>query len=376
MPSRLAVLLCCPPRSSRWQRRTGASTTRGATLASGILHLYRPHGVRQSLRNSDEPTPGLDEIKLENVVQDYGNRIHDLSLFVATAAIALALAAAAPARAQGPAADPVVAQRGPITLTASQVREMMRSVDPSMRHQVNTDPATLETLVRDRMLQLTVLAEAHTHDWDTRPDVIWRADRARETSIADGYVASLTQPDPSFPSDAQVQAAYDANKARLMLPRQYHLAQIYIAVPPGAPGAADAAAQKKLADLRAQATRGHADFAALARKQSDDHASAANGGDLGWVREDQVLPAVRSVVAGLAEGTLSEPVRAGDGWHLVRLLGTRPAGPATLADVRDALVRALRQQKQRENAQAYVNSLLRQEPIQLNQIELSGLVAK
>jgi peptidylprolyl isomerase len=285
------------------------------------------------------------------------------------------LLAVAPALAQTPsAADPVVAQRGAITLTASQVRSMVANADPQLRHELQTDPAALDKLVRDRLLQLSVLVEAHDHQWDTRPEVVWRADQARDNAIAQSYVASLTQPDPSFPSEAEVQAAYAANKGRLVMPRQYHLAQIYLAVPPGAPGTADATAQKRLADMRAELRGGRADFATLARRQSDDHASAPNGGDLGWVREDQVLPAVRGVVAGLlADGSVSEPIRAGDGWHLVRLLGTRPAAPATLAEVHDALVRALRQQRQQQNTQAYVDGLLRQEPIRLDEIQLSGL---
>jgi peptidylprolyl isomerase len=222
-----------------------------------------------------------------------------------------------------------------------------------------------------------VLAEAQSRQYDTRPDVIWRADRAREASIEDSYVASLTQPDPSYPSDEDIEAAYEANKSRLMIPRQYHLAQIFLPVPAAnAPPGADADAARRIADIRAQIVSRHGDFATLARRDSEDHATAANGGDLGWVREDRLVPAVRSAVAGLPEGGLSDPIRAPDGWHLVRLLGTRAAGPAPLSAVRDALIRALRQQKQQDNARAYVNDLLKQNPIELNEIELSHLVTK
>jgi parvulin-like peptidyl-prolyl isomerase len=41
------------------------------------------------------------------------------------------------------------------------------------------------------------------------------------------------------------------------------------------------------------------------------------GGDLGWLREDQLIPAVRTAAAGLQEGAVSEPVRAPDGWHVL-----------------------------------------------------------
>jgi peptidylprolyl isomerase len=291
---------------------------------------------------------------------------------------AVATAWTASAWAQTPAGDLPVARRGALTLTAGEVANMVRFADPALRHQLDTDPAALARYVRDRMVALAVLDDAHAHGWDSRPDIAWRADRAREASIIGSYLEALSEPDPSYPSEAEVQDAYQANKARLMVPRQYHLAQIFVASPPGTqPGTpADAAAEKRLLDLRAQIAARHGDFAGLARRQSEDRGSAANGGDLGWVREDQLLPAVRAAVAGLAEGSLSPPIRAADGWHLVRLLDTRPAGPAPLADVRAQLVQALRQQKQQENARAYIAGLLRQAPVQLDEIQLSASVPK
>ncbi len=318
-------------------------------------------------------------------MSSYANNIDGLRLFTTVmrhpaAAALVAMLGATPAVAQSPptapAPDPVLAQRGSVMLTASEVRDMVRFADPETRQQLEMNPAALDRAVRDRLLVLSILAEAHAHQWDTRPEIAWRADRARDAIVSESYLASLTQPDAAYPSEEEVQAAYEANKAKLMLPRQYHLAQIYLAVPPDASAATDAEAQKRISELHNQIVAKHADFAALARKQSGDRSSAANGGDLGWVREDQVLPAVRTAVAGMADGAVSDPIHAADGWHLVRLLGTRAAGPAPLADIRDNLVRALRQQRQQENARAYVAEMLKQEPIQLNEIQLSGLVAK
>lgn len=273
--------------------------------------------------------------------------------------------------------DPVMAQRGSITMTQSQVQEMVRNSDPETRRALESDPSALSRAVRDHVLQLSVLAEAQSKQYDTRPDVIWRAEQARIGSIVDSYVASLTQPDPSYPSEQDIEQAYEANKSRLMIPRQYHLAQIFIAVPESNPPPnAEADAQRQINEIRTQIVSRRGDFATLARRASQDHTTAANGGDLGWLREDQIIPPVRNAVAGLIEGGLSEPIRAPDGWHLVRLLGTRAAGPAPLPAVRDALIRALRQQKQQENARAYINGLLKDEPIQLNEIAISKLVTK
>ena len=273
-----------------------------------------------------------------------------------------------------PAGD-VVAQRGNVRLTVSDVRDLLDRADPAARAQLTANPAALTAFVRDRLLAQTLLAEARAKGWDQRPEVIQRARDASDTVITQTYLASLTQPDPSFPSEAEIAAAYEANKARLTLPRQYHLAQIAVLVPPNAGKDADEEARRKIQDIRQQVTRSRADFAEIARKSSQDRASSERGGDLGWLREDAVLPAIRESVGGLAENAVSEPIRSADAWHVVKLLGVRPAGPATLAEARDGLVQALRQARAQQAARAYLDGLLSQEPIQLNDIDLARRVA-
>jgi chromosome segregation ATPase len=52
-----------------------------AALAGDILHLYRTVGFRRLLLGSYEPLLGFDEVKLENLVQDYEDKIYDLRIF-------------------------------------------------------------------------------------------------------------------------------------------------------------------------------------------------------------------------------------------------------------------------------------------------------
>ena len=65
------------------------------------------------------------------------------------------------------------------------------------------------------------------------------------------------------------------------------------------------------------------DFAELARRFSEDPLSAAKGGDLGWVRADQLVPGFGSVMTELPLNTLSEVTRSRFGFHLIEVLETR-----------------------------------------------------
>ncbi len=277
----------------------------------------------------------------------------------------------------GAAASPadIVAQRGDIKLTAADIRDMLDHADPALRAQAQASQAALVDFVRDRLLRLSLLAEAHAARWDQNADVIARANDARDTVIVQTYLASRTPPDPNYPSQADITATYEANKERFTVPEQYHVAQIAILVPAGAAKDVDEAAHRRAEALREQALDPEADFAELANKNSQDRATAGRGGDLGWLRADQFVPALRDVITKLSENAVSEPVRSADAWHVVKLLGTKPPSVLPLEQVRDALVQGLRQARAQQFASAYVEELLRKQPIQLNELDLAHRVA-
>lgn len=289
---------------------------------------------------------------------------------------AVLLLVGAAARAEDTATDPVVAQRGSVTLRASQVREMIDMADPETRAQLKKNPNLLAARVRERLLQLVVLDQAHAAGWDERPEIAYRANLAREGVIEETYIASQTPLDPAFPSEQQIAAAYEANKARMVVPKQYHLAQIVVAAPADASADADRSAKQAAEDLRRRIVDQHADFAVLAKQKSDDKNSAANGGELGWVREDALIPPIRQALATMSAGTVSEPVRTPDGWHVLKLIGIKPSGQPTLAEAHDTIVRILRQERAVANQRRYVADLLTKEPITLDQAELAKQVAQ
>jgi peptidylprolyl isomerase len=286
-------------------------------------------------------------------------------------------AVAPPLLPAGAAVSPadIVAQRGDIKLTAADIRDMLDRADPAQRAQAQASQAALVDFVRDRLLRLSLLAEAHAAKWDQNADVMARANDARDTVIVQTYLASRTPPDPNYPSQADITATYEANKERFTVPKQYHVAQIAILVPAGAAKEVDEAAHRRAAALRQQALDPEADFAELANKNSQDRATAGRDGDLGWLRADQFVPALRDVVTKLAENAISEPVRSAEAWHVVKLLATMPPSVLPLEQVRDALVLALRQTRAQQAAGAYVDELLRKQPIQLNELDLAHRVA-
>jgi parvulin-like peptidyl-prolyl isomerase len=183
-------------------------------------------------------------------------------------------------------------------------------------------------------------------------------------------VAALPE---GFPSDTEIKAVYDANATAFLVPRQFELAQIVVMVPKDADKAAEDKARKKIDEVAKKLAQPGADFAALAKSESGDTETADKGGDIGWLPETQLRPEIRSQVIGLAKGAVTDPVRLDDGWHILKLVDTKPSQTRPLAEVRDALVERMRAERLEANRRAYVGELFKQNPPVINELALSRL---
>ncbi len=296
-----------------------------------------------------------------------------LSIFN-TAWVRPALAAAAviavlPASLQ--AAD-AVAQVDGTQITVEQLRPLFAGLDDRQRAALEKDPTQLNQAIRTFLIQQIVLKEALAKNWDKQAAVTEELQRLRDNVIVQSYLRSLAQPPESFPTDAEIQAAYDANKAALVVPKQLQLAQIFVALPKGADKAATDKAQQKLDAIQKNISSG--DFAAVAKSSSDEQASAARGGEIGWLAETQIQPGIRESVAGIAKGGVfqAHPPRR----RLACDQGSRRQGLAhRLSDeVRDALAQRLRAERLKANSEAYIATLMQQHPISINELAITKVL--
>lgn len=117
----------------------------------------------------------------------------------------------------------------------------------------------------------------------------------------------------------------------------------------------DAQATEKLQDLRLRILDGQ-EFSRLAIEFSEDKASGSQGGDLGWVRQGDVVPEFAEVMAGLAPGELSEPFKSRFGWHIVQVMGRRTVDD-TEDFVRSQAQQAIRQRRIEEETELWMRRL-------------------
>ncbi len=81
------------------------------------------------------------------------------------------------------------------------------------------------------------------------------------------------------------------------------------------------------ADSIYQALSKGADFAALAKRYSDDKGSAARGGEIAWIAKGQTLKAFENAAFSMKVGELSKPILSELGYHIIKLMGKQDFFP-------------------------------------------------
>ncbi|WP_028081447.1 SurA N-terminal domain-containing protein [Solimonas soli] len=163
-----------------------------------------------------------------------------------------------------------------------------------------------------------------------------------------------TLPAAPVPDKDVLKVLYDAEKdSRFTTPEQRRASHILINF-----GADKSASEKKAEDLAAQLKNG-ADFAALAKANSDDAGSRAKGGDLGWLKRGQMPDSFEKALWSLKSGETSAPVETEFGWHLIHVDEVKPSTvkPFEDAEVQAELIELYRNREKQKHFQELSDKL-------------------
>ncbi len=157
-------------------------------------------------------------------------------------------------------------------------------------------------------------------------------------------------------TDADVQAYYNSHAADYKVPEEVKTRHILLTVAKGADAKTDAAAKTKAEDLLKQ-IKGGANFADLAKADSDDPGSKAQGGELPMIPTSNLDPAYAKAAMALNPGQTSDVVRSQFGYHIIQTEAKQPAHTKALAEVKDEIAGKLSAQKFAEAQSAFANQL-------------------
>jgi len=207
-----------------------------------------------------------------------------------------------------------------VDMLAAQLAKAGRPVSPEMQTQLKD-----EVIAREIFMQ-----EAQKRGLDVTDDYKTQMELARQTILIRELFADYQKKNPV--TDAEIKAEYDkftaANGGK-----EFKARHILVE--------SEDAAKKILADLKKGAK-----FEDLAKKQSKDPGSGANGGDLDWAAPASFVPEFSEAMIKLKKGeTTATPVKSQFGYHIIRVDDIRQAQLPKIEEVKPQVVQQLQQQR-------------------------------
>jgi parvulin-like peptidyl-prolyl isomerase len=234
--------------------------------------------------------------------------------------------------------DRVVVAVGDVTITAAQFDQIIDALPEQYR---SVARGSGRKQFADNVVRIEVMAQ------EGKRRKLDESSTYRIQSLFDNanILANMTYEDIGKNTkldEADVRKYFEAHKAEFEQVRARHiLIRVKGSPSPVTPGQKDLSDEEALAkaqDLRKRIQAGE-DFAQLARKESDDTGSGANGGDLGSFRHGQMVPSFEEAAFALPPGALSEPVKSPFGYHLIKVESKESK---SFEDVRPELERRMR----------------------------------
>lgn len=143
-------------------------------------------------------------------------------------------------------------------------------------------------------------------------------------------------------TDEQLQTYYKDHPEKIQLPEKRNVRHILIMSSQEADAKASETAKAKVEGLLTQIQQG-ADFAELAKANSEDPGSASRGGELGFFQRGDMVPEFEAAAFALVKaGDLSDIVKTSYGYHLLQLVAVEPAKTPNFAEVKGLLEQELK----------------------------------
>lgn len=226
----------------------------------------------------------------------------------------------------------------PKTAEDAWVKELTR--------QGQKDSPEMRKFVKDQLVQREILMqEATKRGIPNKPEIKFQLDVQRQAAIIQAMMREEVEKSPI--TDAQIKAAYDAQKAQVG-GKEFRARHILVEK------------EDEAKAIIEQLKKG-AKFDELAKKNSKDPGSAVNGGELDWAGPDAYVKPFSEAMVALKKGEITQvPVKSQFGYHVIKLEDTRDTQFPALDQVKPQIVEALQQQK----IQAFVQKLSKDAKIQ------------
>ena len=224
---------------------------------------------------------------------------------------------AAATTATAASADPIVIAAGELTIRQSEFENALKTLPAE--YQQYAMGAGKKQFADDYLRMKILSVQGMKAGLDKDAEVVRQLDLMRENLVANAQLQRLEK--SIVVSDEDLKKVYDSKKKEYELVGARHILIAFKGSPaaqPGKPELTEEQAKAKATELRKQIVAG-ASFEEIAKKESDDTGSGANGGELGEFNHGQMVPEFEAAAFAAKVGEVTEPVRTQYGYHIIKV---------------------------------------------------------
>lgn len=244
--------------------------------------------------------------------------------------------------------DPIVAKVGNEKIFKSEVEKKLQSIFADEQQliappKIDTLPKeVIEIVVKEVFIDREILKLAKKANLEKDKNLQSKIANLREKIIKQAYLDSIIEKEIS---KEKVSEKYAEIVNGLSGKKEYQIAHILVK--------SKEDADKIIVELKNKKT---SKFSELAKKYSMEQQSAQNGGDLGFILEDNITKEISDALINLKKEEISEPIKTKLGWHIVKLIDLRDAKYLSFEESKENIKEQLIQNKINEINSAIINS--------------------
>ncbi|RLL54972.1 hypothetical protein D8Y20_01900 [Mariprofundus sp. EBB-1] len=227
--------------------------------------------------------------------------------------------------------SPVVAVVNGISIHESDIdNEMANLPDPMIQYR--NDPKARTHILRSLIRRIAISQKAKRLGLDMNPAIKQRM-QAAQRQILIGAAKSWQLAQMVVIQTSEIEAYYNNHYDEFSVPEQAHARHILLG------------SEKEAWQVLKKLRRNRSLFEKLAASHSLDSNNKSRGGNLNWFPRGVMVKAFDDVAFSLKKNGLSTPVKTKFGWHIIELLGKRPAMQKPVEEVRDEIISTIEHQR-------------------------------
>jgi parvulin-like peptidyl-prolyl isomerase len=259
---------------------------------------------------------------------------------------------------------------GPLVVDTEDFKASLLRIPEERRGDILLSYDRIAGLVDNIFIIRSLAARAREAGLDKDPLVQRRIEQSTEAVLADLYAAKLEKEVVDVNLEQRARELYRADPAKFRVDETVRLHHILVNMQ----GRTREQALARASMIAEKARAEPEEFLSFAQQYSDDPDKRGNRGDLGFAYPSALSQGIRTAIATMKPGQISDPVETEHGFHVIKFIERKPAEQLKFEQVREGIIRAEKAKLQKQRVDQLVTQIRSSSTVTVHRDNVEALV--